>query len=119
MRRVFAVLGVLALAAAAAAPMMAEETTITGEVIDVQCKMKKPENVGASHENCALGCAKKGAKMGILTEDGIYVIAGDYTAENNKKLLPFVAKTVTATGEVMDHDGEKMITVAKMENATK
>lgn len=119
MRRLFAVLGVLALAAAVAAPLMAEEKTVTGEVIDVQCKMKKAENMGAGHENCALSCAKKGAKMGILTEDGIYVIAGDYTADNNKKLLPFVARTVTATGDVMDHDGEMMISVETMKNSAK
>lgn len=118
MRRLFAVLGVLALAAVAV-PLMAEEKTITGEVVDVQCQMKKAENKGADHENCAMSCAKRGAKMGIMTSDGVYVIAGDYTAENNKKLLPYVAKTVTATGDVMDHDGEKMITVTKIETDAK
>ena len=117
MRRVFAVLSVLALAAAVAVPAMAEEKTITGEVVDVQCQMKKPENKGAAHENCAMSCAKKGAKMGILASDGVYVITGDYTAESNKKLLPFVSKTVTATGEVVEQDGQKVITVSTMENA--
>jgi hypothetical protein len=115
--RLFAVAAVLALSAVAAMPVLAEEKTITGEVIDVQCRMKKAENTGAGHENCALSCAKRGAKMGVLTPDGVYVIAGDYTAENNKKLLPFVAKTVTASGDVMEKEGQTVITVAKMEAA--
>jgi hypothetical protein len=112
--RLFTVLGALALSAAVAVPLTAEEKTVTGEVIDVQCRMKKAENTGADHENCAMSCAKRGAKMGILTEDGVYVIAGDYAAEKNKKLLPFVAKSVTATGEVSEQDGQTVITVTKM-----
>lgn len=116
MRRIIGTIGVTAAVLALAASVSAGSAkTISGEVIDVQCQAKKAENKGADHEDCALSCAKRGAKMGILTADGIYVISGDYTAEKNKKLLPFVAKQVTATGEVMDHDGEKMINVTKIE----
>jgi hypothetical protein len=109
-----AVLGVIALVGLVAAPL-ASEKTITGEVVDVQCQMKKAENTGSDHANCAMSCAKRGAKMGILTSDGVYTIAGDYTANNNEKLLPFVAQVVTATGEIAEQDGAKTITVAKME----
>lgn len=119
MRRVLAVICGAAFVAALATPLFAESKTIKGEVIDVQCHAKKAENTGADHENCALSCAKRGAKMGVLTENGVYVLTGDYTAESNKKLLPYVAKNVTVTGEVMEHDGEKTIQATKIETAKK
>ena len=119
MRRVFAIVGTAALAAAISTAVFADATTVKGEVIDVQCYTKNPENIGAAHEDCALSCAKRGAKMGVLTEDGVYVLAGDYTAENNKKLLPFVAKVVTVTGEVTEQDGQKTINAAKIETQKK
>ena len=115
MRRVLVVISGAAFVALLATPIFAETKTIKGEVIDVQCHAKKAENKGTDHENCALSCAKRGAKMGVLTEDGIYVLVGDYTAEQNKKLLPYVAKNVTVTGEVMEQDGQKTIQASKIE----
>ncbi len=115
MRRVLTVIAGTAFVAALATPVFAETKSIKGEVIDVQCHAKKAENTGADHEDCALSCAKRGAKMGVLTGDGIYVLAGDYTAEQNKKLLPYVAKNVTVTGEVAEQDGQKTITATKIE----
>ena len=49
-----------------------------------------------------------------MTADGVYTITGDYTADNNKKLLDFVAKNVEATGEVGEKDGVKTIDVASL-----
>lgn len=114
MKRVCAVLTVALVALAAAAPIFAETKTVKGEVVDVQCHAKKAENVGSDHESCAMSCAKRGAKMGILTADGVYVITGDYTGDKNKKLLDFVAKTVTAKGDVAEVDGQKTINVSSM-----
>jgi hypothetical protein len=114
MKRVFSALTAALVLIAAAAPLFAETKTVKGEVVDVQCHAKKAENTGADHESCAMSCAKRGAKMGILTADGVYVITGDYTGEKNKKLLEFVAKTVTATGEVSEIEGQKTINVSSM-----
>ncbi len=112
MKRTFAVLG---LALAMVLPALARENkTITGEVIDVQCYAKAADNVGAKHEGCAISCAKKGAKMGVLASDGVYEIAGDYTTNSNAKLTEFVAKKVQATGDVTEQDGKKVITVTAM-----
>jgi hypothetical protein len=119
MRRVIAILGTAAFVAAVSTSIFAESTTVKGEVIDVQCHAKKAENVGADHENCAMSCAKRGGKMGVLTENGVYVLSGDYTAENNKKLLPYVAKQVTVTGEVTESEGQKTINATKIEAETK
>jgi hypothetical protein len=114
MKRVCCVLTLVLVAIAAAAPIFAETKTVKGEVVDVQCHAKKAENTGTDHESCAMSCAKRGAKMGILAADGVYVITGDYTEEKNKKLLEFVAKTVTAKGEVAVVDGQKTINVSSM-----
>lgn len=119
MRRILAVVGAMAVAVVTSAPLLADATTVKGEVVDVQCHAKKAENTGADHENCALSCAKRGAKMGVLTSDGVYVLAGEYTAENNKKLLPYVAKVVTVTGEVTEQDGQKTINATKIETDMK
>jgi hypothetical protein len=114
MKRVmFAVVGVL-FVAVMAAPLLAEVKTVKGEIVDVQCQAKKAENHGAEHEGCAKKCAQRGAKMGILTSDAVYTITGDFAADNNKKLLEFVAKNVEATGEVTEKDGQKTINVTAM-----
>ena len=112
------------LAAAAAAALIvgvslgAAEQTVTGEVVDVACQMKKaPGGQGDAHKGCATACAKKGAAMGILASDAVYEIAGDYAANNNAKLLEFVAAKVEATGEVTEKDGKKIITVTSMKAA--
>jgi hypothetical protein len=102
---------------AMATPLAADVKTITGEIVDVQCQAKKAENHGDDHASCAKRCAERGAKMGILTGDGVYTITGEYAADNNKKLLEFVAKKVEAKGEVTEADGQKTINVSAMKAA--
>ena len=110
MRKILAVAAAAALVASAS--LFAAETTVKGEVVDVACQVKKaPGGQGAAHKGCAEACAKKGAAMGILTSDAVYVIEGDYAANNNAKLLDFVAKSVEVTGEMTEKDGQKVINV--------
>ena len=111
MRKLLATLSAVAIVAALGVSLRAEPKTVKGEVIDVMCHTKKAENVGASHADCALSCAKRGAAMGIMTSDGVYTITGDYTNDKNAKLLDYVAKNVEATGEVSEKDGVKTINV--------
>jgi hypothetical protein len=112
----FAVMAAAAFVASVS--LAAAETTIKGEVVDVQCQLKKaPGGQGDAHKGCANACAKKGAQMGILTGDAVYEIQGDYSANNNAKLLEFVAAQVEATGEVTEKDGKKIITVTSMKAA--
>ena len=96
----------LAFGGAAAA---ASTQTVKGELVDVACTMKDANKKGADHADCAMGCAKKGGPVGILTADGVYTITGDYTNNKNEKLLEFVAKNVEATGHVSEKDGKKEI----------
>jgi hypothetical protein len=113
---------ILAIAAAAAfvasTSLFAETKTVKGEVVDVACQTKKaPGGQGDAHKGCASACAKKGAAMGILASDAVYVIEGDYAANSNAKLLDFVATQVEATGDVTEKDGKKIITVTSMKAA--
>lgn len=113
---------ILAVAAAAAfvasVSLFAETKTVKGEVVDVACQLKKaPGGQGEAHKGCANVCAKKGAAMGILASDGVYEISGDYAANNNAKLIEFVAAQVEATGDVTEKDGKKIITVNSMKAA--
>ena len=116
MRKMIAVFA--AAAFVATAPLLAAEKTVKGEIVDVACQLKKaPGGQGEAHKGCANACAKKGAQMGILAEDAVYEIQGDFAANNNAKLLEFVASQVEAKGEVTEKDGKKIITVTSMKAA--
>jgi hypothetical protein len=96
--------------AAPAIPAFAADVTIKGEVVDIACAVdKKDAGKGAAHAACAMSCAKRGQPVGILTADAIYTVTGDYAADKNAKLLDFVAKQVSVTGEVTEKDGVKSI----------
>jgi CBS domain-containing protein len=97
---------------ALAMPVVAADMTVKGEIVDVACSVAKKEGgKGVGHANCAIVCAKKGQPVGILTADAVYTVVGDYAANNNAKLLDFVARNVVATGEVTEKDGVKSINV--------
>jgi len=114
MRRMLTIAALALSAAAGSVPMGAATATLKGEVVDVQCNLKDATNKGPDHADCALSCARRGATMGLLTPEGVYTITGDYTRENNKKLLEFVARPVEATGAVTEKDGKKLIDVSTM-----
>jgi type 1 fimbria pilin len=117
MRKTLAVLAAAAFLASSSVAIAAE-MTVTGEVVDIACHMKKGAGgVGEAHKGCATGCAKKGAAMGIMADDGVYEITGDYAASNNAKLLEFVAAKVEAKGDVTEKDGKKVINVTSMQVA--
>lgn len=91
------------------------EVTVRGEVIDQPCYDKGGKK-GAEHRACALSCAKRGNQLAIL-EDGtntVYSITGDYSANKNEKLIPFVAETVEVKGTVVEKDGKKSLNVTSI-----
>jgi len=110
MRKFFATVTAAAFVVALGAPAFAADMTVKGELVDQGCYMKDHTKVGDAHKECGVTCAKKGLPMAILTEDGkLYQITGDYTKENNAKLVPHVSHTVEVTGEVSEKDGKMMI----------
>jgi hypothetical protein len=103
-----------------AVPLFAAEMTIKGEVVDVACSTDKKEaGRGAAHASCAMVCAKKGQPVGILTADAVYTVTGDYAANNNAKLLDFVAKNVIVTGTVSEKDGVRSMNVKSIKLVVK
>ena len=118
MRKMFAGLMVAAFVVALAAPAFAKTETVKGRIVDVSCyTMDKANNSGKDHKmpkgdtpDCAIGCAKAGRPMAILTDDGkVYELTGGLAADKNAKIVPHVAHTVEVTGEVSEKDGKMTI----------
>ena len=88
------------IAAALSAPIATaalQTRTVTGEVVDMECSLSRgASGRGEAHGACAMDCARRGNQLAILTDDAVYVIRGDYTANNNAKLLDFVGRRVDA-----------------------
>jgi hypothetical protein len=111
-----AILGAFLAALSTPLSAVGGQKIVTGEVVDLGCHLKSIKAGGKgstsqNHAECALQCAKKGMPVAILTADDVYTVIGDMTADDNKALIKFVNKRVTATGTVKDEDGKKLITV--------
>jgi molybdopterin-guanine dinucleotide biosynthesis protein A len=90
----------------------ASEVTIQGELVEIACAASRgAEGKGQAHAACALTCAKRGEPVGVLTSDAVYEVAGDFTANDNARLLDFLAKQVSVTGELTERDGKKLLNV--------
>ena len=117
MRRTFAGLTVAAFVLALSAPAFAKTETVRGQVVDMSCYNAEKSNTGVDHKmpkgdtkDCAIGCAKAGQPLALLTNDGkVYEISGGLAADKNAKLIAHVSHTVEVTGDVMDHGGKMMI----------
>jgi hypothetical protein len=118
MHKMFAGLMVAAFVVALGVPTFAKTETVKGKIVDVSCyTMDKANNAGKDHKmpkgdtpDCAIGCAKAGRPMAILTDDGkVYELTGGLAADKNAKIVPHVAHTVEVTGDVTEKDGKMSI----------
>lgn len=101
------ILASVAVAALFALPLAAQEkhamggteTTITGQVIDVNCYVTLGAS-GAGHKACAEACAKAGVALAILGSDGtLYLPTSSKPADpQNPRLQPFAERKVKVTG---------------------
>ena len=127
MRRILAGLAAAAFVVALGAPAFAATETIKGQIVDQACYKMDKTNNGVDHKmpkgdtkDCAIGCAKAGRPLALLTSDGkVYEIAGGLAADKNAKLISHVAHTVEITGDVMNHDGKMMITADSLKMISK
>jgi hypothetical protein len=127
MRRILAAVAAVAFVVALGAPAFAKTETVKGQIVDQACYKLDKSNNGVDHKmpkgdtkDCAIGCAKAGRPLAILTAEGkVYQIAGGLAADKNAKLIPHVAHTVEITGDVMDHDGTMMITADSLKMISK
>jgi len=88
------------------------DLTVKGEVVEVGCSISKGEDgPGNPHAACALNWARRGEPLAVLASDEVYELTGDFAANRNARLLDFVAKFVTVTGELSAADGRERLNV--------
>jgi hypothetical protein len=113
MRKLFAAMTAATFVVALGAPAFAADTTVKGQIVDQACYKKDKANTTKDHgamTDCAVTCAKKGAAMAVVTEDGkIYQLGGKLAADNNAMLIPHISHTVEVTGDVTEKDGKMTI----------
>jgi hypothetical protein len=92
----------------------AKNETVTGQVISLSCYYQNHANVGQAGMVCAWATVKyEGNPVGLLTADGkVYQLAGDLVANNNAKMVPFLGRTVTITGDVTEARGHILMLTA-------
>jgi hypothetical protein len=122
MRQLCAAGIVAAFVVALGAPAFAATQTITGQLIDQTCYKMDKSNTGVDHKmpkgdmkDCAIGCAKGGQPVALLTADGkIYTVTGDLAADKNSKLVAHMSHKVELTGDVTEKDGQLTIAAASL-----
>lgn len=114
MRHVMTGLAVALLLVGLTRSASATTETVRGEVISLSCYFQNPSNVGPAGALCAWATVKyEGNPVGILTADKkVYQLAGGLVANDNAKMVPFLGKIVTITGEVTESRGHVMILTA-------
>ena len=115
----FVVLGAVfavALVTMATSAVTAEDT-ISGMLVEAGCAAMGGANPTAEHVACMVKCAKGGDPIGILTDDGLYKITGNWASENSDKLAEWMAKQVHATGETSKAGDELLLAVSTIELA--
>lgn len=119
-------LALAALLGFAAAPLAAQaeqaqpsETTITGQVIDLNCYTTKGAS-GQGHVQCAKACANAGVALAILGSDGnIYLpVSSQMGAAQNARLIPLAEQKVNVTGVTRTKNGLHTIEISSIEAAS-
>jgi hypothetical protein len=105
--------------AALAAQAFAKTETLTGVLVDSACYTKDKTNSANAHagmsQTCAQDCAKKGTPVALVTLDGkVYTVTGPLAANNNAKLVPHMAHTMSLTGETSEAGGKLTISAESM-----
>jgi len=97
-----------------------KEGSVTGYVRDLACpyRNQSKESTKPPDDSCVKACAKAGAPLGIIAEDGtIYNVISHNMPDFDEraKLVPYVAKTVHASGRVFERNGAHAIAIDKIE----
>ncbi|MFL6428971.1 MAG: hypothetical protein ACJ71S_12055 [Acidobacteriaceae bacterium] len=94
--------------------------SVTGYVRDIACPLRNhsKESAHPSDDVCVKACARAGAPLGIITQDGVIYNVVSHTmpeTDQRQRLLPYVAKTVQATGRVFEYNGARAIDIDKID----
>jgi hypothetical protein len=85
-----------------------EETTVTGEVLDMACYLDHGAH-GEKHADCAQKCISSGLPVGLKTTDGtVYLLIGEHKPAN-QELAQYAAKTITVKGKLVSRDGLNLL----------
>ena len=93
------------------------EETITGMLVEAGCAAMGGANPSAEHVACMVRYAQNGDPIGILTDDGLYKITGDWASSHGDQLAELMAKQVHATGETSKAGEELLLDVSTIELA--
>ena len=93
------------------------EETITGRLVEAGCSVMAGAEPSAEHVACMVRCAQNGDPIGILTAEGLYKITGNWATSHPDQLAALMAKSVHATGETSETNGELLLKVSKIEPA--
>jgi hypothetical protein len=98
------------------AMMNGKEVTLTGEILDMYCFMKHPDNgQGMEHAKCAQNCIKKGLPIGFKAADGtVYLITGKNHESAAAMVAEYAGMQSVLKGTVIVHDGVKSIEIASI-----
>ena len=97
---------------------------VTGYVRDLACPYRNRSKEAAKPPDdvCVKACAKAGAPLGIITPDGTIFNVISHTmpdTDERRRLTPYVAKTVRATGQLFERNGSHAIAIDKIEVVSK
>jgi predicted type IV restriction endonuclease len=123
MRKLFTLAAALALTTLVVPEASAQQNadspvTLTGEVVDLSCKVVHGL-AGEDHRMCAQVCADKGVPLAILSNGEIYLpvsMAMPGTGDN-ERLKPFAERRVRVTGKVIERAGVKTIIIESVKGA--
>lgn len=101
--------------ATSAAP---QEQVLTGEVVDVFCYLSHgKDGLGKGHASCAKKCIQSGLPVAIKVGDQLYLAAMASHDPANKTLVDFAGEQVTVHGQVMEKDGQHLVSITRVEKA--
>ena len=92
-----------------ATTLPAADETITGRLVESGCAAMGSAEPSDEHVACMVRCAKDGDPIGILTDDGIVTITGDWAASHPEDLTRMMAKQVRATGQTSHAGGATVL----------
>ena len=94
--------------------------SVTGYVRTLACPYRNRSKEAAKppDDGCVKACAKAGAPLGIITAEGTIFNVISHTmpdTDERAQLVPYVAKTVRATGQLFERNGAHAIAIDKIE----
>jgi len=96
------------------------ETTLKGEIVDLQCYMANPKTgKGKRHAPCATQCINRGLPAGFLSEGKLYLLLGKGRMSVKLLVAKHAGKQVYLTGTSMNHSGMDAIQVVEVSTEPK